>query len=97
MNFRVGQKVVAITDVWTVISGGEGSPPTKGGVYTVTSVEPWGNYNGIRVAEKPQPNLYDVKGFRPAVEPSIEIFTAMLKKTRKENVRLAKRPVKESA
>jgi hypothetical protein len=97
MNFRVGMRVICIFDEWKVLCGVSCGAPAKGKVYTVTSIEPWNNFMGLRLEELPEVGLYDVNGFRPAVEPSIEIFTAMLKKTRKENVRLARRPVRENA
>jgi hypothetical protein len=97
MTFRVGMKVVCISDNWQNVNGGThfGPIPRKGDVSTVTGK---GNWHGAEIISLDGFNsMWAAVDFRPAVEPSIEIFTAMLKKTRKENVRLARRPVKEDA
>jgi hypothetical protein len=110
MNFRVGQKVVAITDGVLVYDYGEASLESlyKGVVYTIRSIaDPKHSSAGIcglrfvgitnPIAPNGMERAYQADEFRPAVEPDISCFTAILKKTRKENLRLAKRPVKEDA
>jgi hypothetical protein len=104
MNFQVGQRVVAITKGTLRYDYGEWSlePLHKGVVYTIRSLEnPRYSRNGIvglrfvGITNKTAPCglelAYQGNEFRPAIEPSIEIFTAMLSKTPKENRRLAKR------
>lgn len=107
MNFRVGQKVVAIKEISsseTHIAIAKGALLTVRGVVTSPLAHDRGGVgllleetrNGIH----PDCGLeyaYRIKNFRPAVEPDISVFTAALTKTRKENLRLAKRPVKEDA
>jgi hypothetical protein len=105
VTFYVGQKVVAITNGILHYDYGERSLESlhKGAVYTIRSLEhPRHSRDGVvglRFVGITNPidpcgleMAYQGDEFRPAVEPSIEIFTAMLSKTPKENRRLAERP-----
>ncbi len=96
MNFRVGQKVVCITNEWTVEPGLEDCCPRRGTIYTVTGkTKTPGGRPALCLAELPSGVGALAINFRPAVEPDISVFTAMLKKTRKENLRSAKIPARE--
>jgi hypothetical protein len=97
MNFRVGQKVVCIEDRWVTRSPTPFPMPSKGSVSTVTEILQRVGYSygvQLRLAEFGT-GVFVADHFRHAID--ISVFTAILTKTRKENLRLARRPVKEDA
>jgi hypothetical protein len=103
MNFRVGQKVVCIArQGWYREDNGQRTPggPIQNDICTVTGIDTTQPVPALCLEEYGRDNIWDARYFRPAVEPDISVFTAMLAKKQHENqkaARIPRRRVKEDA
>lgn len=79
MAFRVGMKVVCVSDGWSLVAGPEAATEvSKGDVLTVRGILDRGDKCFLHFYEVI--HGYSAECFRPIVEPKtdISIFTAML-------------------
>jgi hypothetical protein len=104
MNFCVGQRVVCIArNGWYREDNGEPTPggPTQNDICTVIGVDTEEVVPALCLEEYGgRENLWDARYFRPAVEPDISVFTAMLTKgpyTNRKLARIPRKRVKEDA
>jgi hypothetical protein len=107
MNFRVGQKVVLV-EGFTQPRPGEALPEV-GGIYTVRDRVFYDDILTLRLDEIRNPEMdygpgygivecsFHAENFRPAVQPSIDVFNAMLTKTPEQNLSAARRLKRQKA
>lgn len=88
-NFRVGQKVVCVSEGWVVAIQGYGPLPMRfpirGCIYTVAGFYDYGAKVGMYLEEFPRDSTFALHKFRPAVKRGEETGMSILRKLLTDN------------